>query len=73
MVPLSKARSTCNDNKQHPLFNVHVTIPIQPILYQPKPSIITQNRIHVQQNVHVTLNATMLGNNTKIQLVGEVH
>ncbi len=53
--------------------NVHVTIPIQPILYQAKPSIITQNRIHVQQNVHVTLNATMLGNNTKIQLVGGVH
>jgi len=53
--------------------SVHVTIPIEPILYQLKPSIITQNRIHVQKNVPVTLNATMLGNNTKMQLVGGVH
>ncbi len=53
--------------------SVHVTIPIEPILYQLKLSIITQNRIHVQKNVPVTLNATMLGNNTKMQLVGGVH
>ncbi len=43
--------------------SVHVTIPNEPILYQLKPSIITQNRVHVQKNVPVTLNATMLGNN----------
>jgi hypothetical protein len=55
------------------LVNVHFIIPIQPILYQPKPSIITQDRIHVQQNVLITLNATMLGNSTKMQLVGGVH
>jgi hypothetical protein len=55
------------------LVNVDVTIPIQPILYQPKPSIMIQNRVHVQQNVPITLNATTLGNNTKMQLVGGVH
>ncbi len=55
------------------LANVHDTIPIQPILYQPKPSIITQNRVNVQQNVPITLNTTTLGNNIKMQLVGGVH
>jgi hypothetical protein len=42
------------------LASVHVTIPIQPILYQPKPFIINQNRVRVQQNVPVTLNTTTL-------------
>jgi hypothetical protein len=55
------------------LASVHINIPVQPILYQPKPSIINQNKVHVQQNVFVTLNATMLGNNTKMQLVGGIH
>jgi hypothetical protein len=55
------------------LANVHVTIPIQPILYQPKPSIIIENRVHVQQNVPITLNASTLRNSIKMQLVGGVH
>ncbi len=53
--------------------SVHVTIPIQPNLCQPKPFIITQNRTHVQQNVPITLNATTLRNSIKMQLVGGVH
>jgi hypothetical protein len=53
--------------------SAQVTIPIQPNLYQPKPSIITQNRAHVQQNVLITLNATTLKNIIKMQLVGGVH
>jgi len=52
---------------------IHVTIPIQPILYRPKPSIIIQNRVHVQQNVPITLNATTLRNSIEMQLVGGVH
>ncbi len=55
------------------LATIHVIIPIQPILYKPKPFIIIQNRVHVQQNVPITLNAIMLKKSIEMQLVGGVH
>jgi hypothetical protein len=53
--------------------SVHLIIHVSPILYQLKPSIITPNWLDVQQNVCITLNATMLRNSSKMQLGGGVH